>query len=122
YSFSSSSIIKAFNSAISLIPQLLSKISCLTVSRYKLFLALVIILPPILKTLSTAAEVAGIAKYRLANIASIRNQWLLVFHYISGSILGPLLHSLKYSVYSSSMLSSYIYSSSSKLDLLSKIL
>ncbi|KAH8901105.1 hypothetical protein GQ53DRAFT_850469, partial [Thozetella sp. PMI_491] len=101
---------------------LLSKISCLTVSRYKLFLALVIILPTILKTLLTAAEVASIAKYHLANIANIGNRWLLVFHHISGSVLRHLLRSLKYSVYSSLMLSSCIYSSFSKLDLLSEIL
>ena len=63
-------------------------------------LALVIILPAILKVLFIEAEVAGIARYRRVKIAKIRNLWLLFFQNRKALDLEDLLAFLKYMLYS----------------------
>jgi hypothetical protein len=67
------------NSSKSLIFQLFNKTNHLTVSGFSRFLFFVIILLEIEKTLSIAAEVAGIAKYFRAKSDKIGNRKELFF-------------------------------------------
>ena len=67
------------------ISQLLSNISCLTVSEEIRFLFLVIMLLETENILSIVADVAGIARYRLAKIAIVGNLVLFWPHYSNGS-------------------------------------